>query len=207
MKFIKPSYEILTNINRDEFLKAIEKAARTCYKSEEKITNKSSSKFVKMLVERNHLAMIEHAPAISVKFIANRGFSHEIVRHRIASFAQESTRYCNYSLDKFKNSISFCMPKYLENSNMELEYVAACGKAENEYFKLIKDGASPQIARDVLPIGVKTEIIVTANLREWICIFELRTSPSAHPIMHELIAPLENELKSILPEIFKAKEN
>jgi thymidylate synthase (FAD) len=205
MKIIKSSYEILTPINRNEILKSIEVAGRTCYKSEDKITVDSASKFVKMLINRGHEAMIEHNN-ITVKFICDRGVSHEIVRHRIASYAQESTRYCNYSNDKFGNTITVIEPCFWSEEGVDDDKFAlwkcACEYAESYYFKLIKSGASAQEARTVLPNSLKTEIVVTMNLREWRHFLKLRTASVAHPQMKELAIPLLNELKTILPEIF-----
>lgn len=202
MKIIKAGYEILSQINRDEILTSIETAGRTCYKSENKITGDSASAFVKMLIGRGHEAMIEHQ-ALSVKFICDRGISHEIVRHRIASFAQESTRYCNYSADKFGKSITFIKPCFWEDNSEEMNcWFYTCSIAESKYFYLIECGASPQEARSVLPNSLKTEIVVTMNLREWRHFFKLRTSSAAHPQMREITIPLLAELNAILPEIF-----
>jgi thymidylate synthase (FAD) len=126
MKIINSSCEILTPINRNNILQSIEIAGRTCYKSEDKITEDSASKFVRMLISRGHEAMIEHN-SLTVKFICDRGVSHEIVRHRIASYAQESTRYCNYSNDKFGNEITVIKPCfYNEDSIQYALWKSAC---------------------------------------------------------------------------------
>ena len=213
MKIIKAGYEIITPINREVILKRIEEVGRVCYKSEDKITTESAPKFVKMLIERGHEAMIEHC-SFSVKFICDRGVSHEIVRHRIASFAQESTRYCNYSADKFGNEITVidpCFWEYEPDGSDEAsnqmykfnDWQMACEYAEKTYFKLLKRGAAPQEARSVLPGSLKTEIVVTMNLREWRHFFKLRTANTAHPQMREITMPLLNELKEKLPEIFE----
>jgi thymidylate synthase (FAD) len=202
MRIIKPSHEILTPINREEILKTIEIAARTCYKSEDKITEDSASKMISMLINRGHEAMIEHYN-ITVKFVCDRGVSHEIVRHRIASYAQESTRYCNYSNDKFGNEITVIEPCFWNNDLSQYEkWQLACEDAESWYFDLIESGATPQEARSVLPNSLKTEIVVTMNLREWRHFFKLRTASTAHPQMREVTIPLLNDLKRILPEIY-----
>lgn len=203
MKIIKASYEIMTPIDREYILKTIEKAGRVCYKSEDRITEESAGKFVKMLISRSHEAMIEHA-SITVKFIVDRGVSHELVRHRIASFAQESTRFCNYSKDKFGNEITVIEPCF--NTWDQLLYDTwkeSCEWAERYYFNLLNKGASPQEARSVLPNSLKTEVVMTANLREWRHFFKLRTAQAAHPQMREVTIPLLNELKEKLPEIFE----
>jgi len=202
MKIIKPYYEIMTQINREEILKTLEIAGRVCYKSEDKITEDSASKFVKNLVNRGHEAMIEHV-SLTVKFICDRGVSHEIVRHRIANYAQESTRYCNYSKGKYGNEITVIEPFYWEEGSINYGlWEDACNYAERTYLRLIKEGATPQEARSVLPNSLKTEIVVTMNLRELRHFFRLRTAKTAHPQMREITIPLLNELKEKLPEIF-----
>ena len=206
MRIIEPSYEILTEISYGGIkeLQHIEKIGRVCYKSEDKITEdgESAKKFVKMLIGRGHEAMIEHS-SLSVKFTVDRGVSHELVRHRIASFAQESTRYCNYSKDKFDNGITFIKPFFFgENTQNYKEWIYAMGIAEKSYLQMLKDGATPQEARSVLPNSTKTEITITANYREWRNFFKLRTAKVAHPQMQEVTRPLLKQLKTILPVIF-----
>lgn len=206
MRIIEPSYEILTEISYGGIkeLQHIEKIGRVCYKSEDKITEdgESAKKFVKMLIGRGHEAMIEHS-SLSVKFTVDRGVSHELVRHRIASFAQESTRYCNYSKDKFDNGITFIKPFFFgENTQNYKEWIYAMSIAEKSYLQMLKDGATPQEARSVLPNSTKTEITITANYREWRNFFKLRTAKVAHPQMQEVTRPLLKELKAKLPIIF-----
>lgn len=209
MKVIKPSYEILTPISDGGIkeLQHIEKIGRVCYKSEDKITEdgESAKKFVGMLIKRGHEAMIEHG-SISVKFICDRGVSHELVRHRIASFAQESTRYCNYSQDKFGNELTFIEPCFFVNSSADCDkytdWVESMQEAEKTYLDLLALGATPQEARSVLPNSLKTEITVTANYREWRNIFKLRTAAAAHPQMREIMCSLLDELKTKIPIIF-----
>lgn len=215
MRLIKPSFEILTPIERERILKAIELAGRTCYKSEDKITDESACKFVDMIVNRGHLSVVEHQ-SVSVKFICDRGVSHELVRHRIASFSQESTRYCNYSKDKFDNQLTFIIPCWSkikpgegDQSNFGLQthgeilWLNAMQNSQDIYNSLIQTGWTPQEARSVLPNSLKTEIVVTANLREWKEIFRQRCSQAAHPQMRELMIPLSNIFKEVLPEIFE----
>lgn len=212
MKIIKPSYEILTPISKGGIkeLQHIEKIGRVCYKSEDRITEdgESAKKFVKMLISNGHEAMIEHS-SLSVKFVVDRGVSHELVRHRIASFAQESTRYCNYSKDKFGNEITVILPCFfdtgmgiLSNSLVYQEWKLSCEWAEEHYFNLLKMGATPQQARTVLPNSLKTEITITANYREWRNFFKLRTAEASHPQMREVTIPLLKELKTLIPIIF-----
>ncbi|EOS35304.1 thymidylate synthase, flavin-dependent [Lachnospiraceae bacterium A4] len=206
MKIIEPSYEILTEISEGGIkeLQHIEKIGRVCYKSEDKITEdgESAKNFVKMLIGRGHEAMIEHS-SLSVKFTVDRGVSHELVRHRIASFAQESTRYCNYSKDKFDNGITFIKPFFWEEGTKEYSnWEQAMSLAESGYLSAIGMGATPQEARSILPNSTKTEITITANYREWRAFFKLRTAKAAHPQMQEVTRPLLNELKIRLPIIF-----
>lgn len=205
MKIIKPSFEILTPIDRVSICKQIEAIARTCYKSEDNITSESAPKMVKGLISRKHLAMIEHAH-VSVKFICDRGVSHEIVRHRLASYAQESTRYCNYSLGKHGNEITVIKPYFFEEGTPEfIAWYTACKCAENQYMELIKIGRTAQEARSVLPNSLKTEIVVTMNLREWIHFFNLRTlgtTGAPHPQMKEATIPVLEAFANALPEVF-----
>lgn len=202
MKIINASYRIETPIDGAEILKRIEKAGRTCYKSEDRITDESAEAFVRMLIERGHESVLEHE-SITVRFICDRGVSHEIVRHRIASFSQESTRYCNYSNDRFRNEITFIKPCFLEEGTGGYKlWKQAMFIAEKEYFELLNWGCTPQEARSVLPNSVKTEIVMTANLREWRHFLKLRTAKAAHPQMRELTVPLLKELQERIPVVF-----
>ena len=211
MKIINAGFQILSNINGMEMLKDIEYIARTCYKSENSITELSAVKMVESLINRGHEAMLEHC-VISVKFIVDRGVSHELVRHRVASYAQESTRYCNYSKDKFGNELTFIKPCFWEHFSDNIEdnfalgeWEAAMADAEKHYFKLIENGATPEQARTVLPNSIKTEIVMTANLREWRHFFKLRaigTTGKPHPQMLEVTVPLLAEFKALIPVVF-----
>jgi len=211
MILVKPSHEILTFT---EFpLTLIELAGRTCYKSEEKITEESAGKFVDMVTRRGHHSVIEHA-VVTVKIICDRGVTHEIVRHRLCSYSQESTRYCNY-----KGGVTFVIPPWTEHNvgvyeplsfnELRPEHVAPDGSwfsamqyCEAVYISLLERSWSPQQARSVLPNSTKTEIVITANVREWRHIFRLRCSKASHPQMNEVMIPLHQEMKSIIPIIF-----
>lgn len=202
MKIIKPYHEILTPIDGVQILKHIESCGRVCYKSEHKITEDSYLTFAKNIIKRGHEAVIEHY-SFSVKFVCDRGVSHEIVRHRMASYCQESTRYCNYSKDDFQSEVTFIEPIYLDHATIGYRYwIAACHIAEKAYFDLLEWGCTPQEARAVLPNSLKTEVIMTANLREWRHFLKLRTAKSAHPQIREIAIPLLNELKELIPVIF-----
>ena len=205
MRAIKAHAEIFGDVNGREILKKIEMIGRTCYKSTDRITDDSAPKFVANLIKRGHEAMIEHA-SVTVKFVTDRGISHEIVRHRIASFAQESTRYCNYSKDKFGNELTFIQPAFLtegtEAYNVWKEDMERCEKA---YFAMLEAGSKPEEARSVLPNSLKTELIMTADLREWRNFFKLRaanSTGSAHPQMLEISRPLLEEFKAKIPVVF-----
>lgn len=201
MILVKPSYEIVSEIEKDKILKNIEVIGRTCYKSEYKITKESCYKFIEMLLSNGHESVLEHEK-ISIKFICDRGVSHEIVRHRLASFSQESTRYCNYSSDKFNNALSIIDIRPFMDDDQYEQWLEMMGICEDMYFTLINRGCSPQIARSVLPNSLKTEVVVTANIREWRTIFKQRTSIKAHPQMRQLMIPLLEELKDKLPILF-----
>lgn len=202
MKIIEPKVEIITPINGEEILKHLEKVGRICYKSEDKIADESYEKFIGNIIKRGHEAVIEHFN-ITVKFTTDRGISHEIVRHRIASYAQESTRYCNYSKDKFSSEIAVIKPVDIKENTQEYdEWFTSMMRAETSYFNLIKDGCSPQVARSVLPTCTKTEIMVTMNLREWRHFIKLRSSKAAHPDIRILAIDLLNKFKQEIPIIF-----
>lgn len=202
MKIIKPYHEIMTPIDGVQILKHIENCGRICYKSEHKITEDSYLTFAKNIVKRGHEAVIEHC-SISVKFICDRGVSHEIVRHRVASYCQESTRYCNYSKEDFQSEITVIDPVFLEKGTRGYAlWEANCQVAEHTYFELLNWGCSPQEARAVLPNSLKTEIVMTANLRERRHFLKLRTSKAAHPQIREIAIPLLKELKERIPVIF-----
>lgn len=189
MKIVQPSVTLINPPSRDDLYKQIERAGRVCYKSEDKITEDSAEKFIRGLIKRGHEAVIEHG-SITALFVCDRGVSHELVRHRIASYCQESTRYCNYSKDAFGNEITVIQPSQLERPADDepkatdwdvWEY--SCAQAEQAYFELLRRGCTPQEARAVLPTCLKTEVMVTMNPREWRHFFKLRCSSAAHPDM------------------------
>jgi thymidylate synthase (FAD) len=202
MKIIKPSVEILDNITPVEVLKKLELCGRVCYKSEDKITDESAVKFISNIIKQGHESVLEHV-SFSVRFICDRGVSHEIVRHRIASYSQESTRYCNYSKGDFDGQITVIEPLYLEPGTEGYEiWRKACQEAEDNYFKLLQYGCTAQEARAVLPNSLKTEIVMTANIREWRHFLKLRTSKAAHPQIKEVAEMLLEQLNFLLPSLF-----
>lgn len=202
MKIIEPSFEILEEINGEEILKKIEKIGRVCYKSEDKITDDSARRFVANILKNGHESVIEHEK-ISVRIICDRGVTHEIVRHRIASYSQESTRYCNYNNDKFGKELTLIRPFFWKEDSKEYKiWLQTMQKIEDAYNCLIELGAEPQQARSILPNSLKTEIVVTMNLREWRHFFKLRTAKRAHPQMREVACALLDEFKNRIPIIF-----
>lgn len=203
MKIIAPYSEIIAMDDESSILQRIESAGRTCYKSEDKITAESAIPFVKKILGSGHLSVIEHVSA-TVRIICDRGVTHEIVRHRLASYSQESTRYANYSDQKFGNEITVIRPCFWDESSDEYQmWLAAMHHAEHAYMALIAKGASAQQARSVLPNSLKTEIVVTCNVREWRHIFSLRCAPSAHPQMKEVMLPLLGKMHQKTPVLFE----
>lgn len=202
MQIISPSVEILSAVDGHEVLKRLEIVGRTCYKSENLITDTSAETFVRKLIARGHEAIIEHE-SISVRFTCDRGVSHELVRHRVASYAQESTRYCNYSRDKFGGEITVIKPCFLlDGTEAYRQWEWTMHRAECAYFELLDIGLSPQEARCVLPNSLKTEVVMTANLREWRTVLRLRCSKAAHPQMREVMLMLLEKLHSLIPAVF-----
>lgn len=214
MILIKPSY-VIENLDLSK-LSLVEKFGRVCYKSEEKMTQDSLIKFLKRIIESGHESVIEHF-TFSVRFIIDRGVSHELVRHRLAAFSQESTRYCSYNKSKFGNQITYIIPLWLtdiepgEYNTVELRnYSEATAtwllqmlSIESRYMELTnRFNWTAQQARCILPNSLKTEILVTTNLREWRHIFKMRTPHDAHPQMREVMVPLFQELKSKVPVVF-----
>ncbi len=198
MKVIKPYFVIEDEINGEQILRNLERYGRTCYKSEEKITSDSARKFVAAILKSGHESVLEHEK-VTVRVICDRGVSHEIVRHRIASYSQESTRYCNYK----SRGIQVIEPFFFVGDDKKywiwLNAMRAC---EEAYNALIGAGATPQEARSVLPNSLKTEIVMTYNLREWRYFFKLRCSKQAHPQMREIAIPLLREFQQRIPVIF-----
>ena len=205
MRVINAGYEIISDLNGAEILKHIERCARVCYKSEDRITDGSAEKMVAALIRSGHEAMLEHY-SFTVKFICDRGIANELVRHRIASFAQESSRYCCYAKDKFGKELTFINPCFWEpDSDNYARWFHEMDESEKTYLAMIESGATPEQARDILPTSIKTEIVMTANLREFRHFFKLRAegiTGKPHPQMLEITIPLLKELKQKIPVVF-----
>lgn len=202
MRIISPSVEMMTPVDGTEVLQHIERCGRVCYKSEAKIAPDSAADFVAAIIKRGHEAVLEHYN-VTLKFICDRGVSHEIVRHRLASYCQESTRYCNYVKDDFGSEITVIKPLFLVEKTPGYEiWQATCKVAEGSYFAMLEFGCSPQEARAVLPNSLKTEVVMTANLREWRHFFRLRCSKAAHPQMREVATQALTLMQSAIPVVF-----
>jgi len=200
MIIVNPSVELLS-ITRDAE-KLLEKAGRTCYKSEDKITDDSAARFIGMICNRSHASVLEHASA-SFRFVCDRGVTHEMVRHRLAAFSQESTRYCNYGKGKFQGQINVIEPPFKTDQSKKI-WTQAMKDIETVYLGLLKNGESPEMARSVLPNCLKTEIVMTCNFREWLHVFNVRTSPAAHPQIAEVMEMAREILQKKCPAVFGA---
>lgn len=227
MKLIKPTVKILDKLNGQAILKCIEEVARNCYKSEDKITEDSATKLVQRLIESKHEAMLEFVD-VTVKFTTSIGITREIIRHRLSSFANESTRYCNYNKDKFNSEITFIIPSYLDipegnytywdgdwvdmnemkiqlpvdNKDVISSWLFALNHAETTYRILSNKGWKAEQAREVLPMSTKSELCMKANLREWRHFFKLRCSTAAHPDMRALALDLLKQFHEQIPVVF-----
>ena len=198
MRVVDPSVELKYTVDPTETLKHIEEVARTCYKSKDKITDNSHVSFIKRLVRRGHEAMLEHG-SVTAKFIVDRGVSHELVRHRIASFAQESTRYCNYG----NLGLTFIKPSSISDPMLIGLWTNAMHIASNAYLSLLNNGCSPQQARAVLPNSLATSLVITANLREWRTILKLRCALDAHPDMRHIMLQTLQKMYELFPPVFE----
>jgi len=203
MKIIKPSVEVIFHKPEkfESIEQCIEAAGRTCYKSENKITKDSAPKFVRMLRDRGHHAMLEFGYA-QARIIGDRGVSHELVRHRLASYAQESTCCCNYSKGKFGAEITLIDYPWKSLSSKE-KYIKGMKRLEELYFELLENGEPPEFARAVLPISTKAEIVIGANLREWRHIFTLRCSKKAHPIIRGVMLEILKQFNQRIPSLYE----
>lgn len=207
MKIVKAEAQLLGDmygnpIDGERVLRKLESHGRVCYKSEGRIKDGSAEKFVSGIIKSKHSSVLEHV-SISVKFICDRGISHEIVRHRIASFSQASTRYCNYSKDSFGGEITVIEPSYLvEGTDGYTIWQRACEEAEKSYFELLNFGFKAEEARAVLPHSLMTELDMTANLREWRHFLEMRGTAQAHPQIRELAQELLAKLQEAIPIVF-----
>lgn len=214
MKVINPWYKIERIDSAESIVRLLESAARNCYKSEKETTFSEAKDFLSTkIMDSGHHSVIEHC-SVTVRIVCDRGISHELVRHRIASFSQESTRFCNYGKGKHGNELTFIRPFFWEpadtDTQKEREYketqrmrwTISMREAESIYLKMLEAGASPQEARSVLSNSLKTEVIMTANMRSWRNFFQQRVAPAAHPQMRQIAQPMLDEFKGRIPLIF-----
>ncbi|MDR0881957.1 MAG: FAD-dependent thymidylate synthase [Candidatus Adiutrix sp.] len=203
MNIIPPEMEVLTPLEPESLLARLERAGRICYKSEGRITGHSARAFVRTLMQSGHHSVIEHE-SISVRLVCDRGVTHELVRHRLASFSQESTRYVNYGRgNSDRRGLEIIKPLFFEEGSEKYRlWRSAMEVAEAAYLALTAAGATAQEARTVLPNSLKTEIVMTANLREWRHVLALRCGPAAHPQMREIMKMVLARFQELLPEIF-----
>lgn len=209
-QFINHSWQFEEEINPTKILNTIEKAARTCYKSEDKISDGSAERLIRATIKHGHCSVLEHEK-ITVRIITDRGVTHELVRHRIGvAYSQESSRYCCYSNDKFGNEVTFVIPVELTMDKLDVKdtldkrlvWEDAMKNAEKSYMHLIELGAKPDLARGVLPTDVKTEIVVTMDIRAWRHFFELRCDKAAHPNIRYIARDMLEAFKEKLPCLF-----
>lgn len=204
MRVIEPYYVIEDEIDAQKIMLGIERAGRTCYKSEGRIGDGSAEKFIAGIIKRGHESVLEHEK-ITVRLICDRGVTHELVRHRVASYSQESTRYCNYAQDRFGSELTFIKPCFWKEGEDDEKiklWTQTLENIEKTYNKMIEIGVKPEEARSILPNSLKTEIVVTMNIREWRHYFKLRTAPAAHPQIREISNMLLAEFKQKLPVLF-----
>ena len=202
MKIIEPSVELVNEIDAEKIMRHIELAGRVCYKSEARISDQSAEKFIANIIKSGHESVIEHI-SLTFKIVCDRGVTHEIVRHRLASYSQESSRYCDYSNDKFGNELTFIKPCFWsEDDENFLLWKNTMSQLEKVYLEMRRNGERPEQARSILPNSLKTEIFMTCNLREWRHFLKLRTSNRAHPQMREVALKIYKILNENLPIIF-----
>ena len=202
MKIIDPRVELVDDFDAAAIMRKLERAGRVCYKSEGNITDDSAEKFIRGVIKRGHESVIEHA-SVSFKIVCDRGVTHELVRHRIASYSQESSRYCDYSAGKFGGELTFIKPCFWaeDDENFQL-WLKSMELAEKNYLAMRANGAKPEEARSILPNSLKTEIFVTMNLRELRHFLRLRTDKAAHPQMREVALKIRDIMLKKLPTVF-----
>lgn len=202
MKVIDPCFSFMHLPDGEFVLSHLELAARTCYKSEDKASPDSARKLLARIVRLGHDSVLEHVSA-TVRIVCDRGVTHELVRHRLCSFSQESTRYANYAQDKFGSEITVIRPFFWARDDERYQvWLKAMQACEDAYLGLVQAGATAQEARSVLPNSLKTEIVTTANIREWRHIFKLRCDKAAHPQMRQVMLPLLAAFAERIPLLF-----
>lgn len=211
MKIIDPTFEFVHVLSREDAYRIMATAARNCYRAELNATPKTDEETVEKIMRLGHLSVIEHV-TVTVNIICDRGVTHELVRHRLASYSQESTRYCNYGGEKFGRELTFIYPSWTftpqaMDSKKYAIWEDALRIAEVRYMEMLDAGASPQEARSVLPNSLATKITMTANLREWIHVFRMRCDLPAHPDMRAVMWPILEAMLDQYPSVFQPVYN
>ena len=210
MKIIDPSFTFIAQPDRATAYNRIAEAMRNCYRAELNAMPKTDEELVELAIKRGHYSVIEFA-SVAVNIVCDRGVTHELVRHRIASYAQESTRYCNYAGEKFGRELTFVRPSWAQGNGMSTAkykfWLEAMEYAEKSYMNMLDNLAMPQEARAVLPNSLATKIAVHANLREWAHIFKLRCDLPAHPDMRQTMKPILLAMLDEYPHIFQPVHN
>ena len=204
MILVQPKIEV-ENYNSIQIMKNIERACRTCYRSEDLITEESYKKLLKNCINRGHESVLEHEK-ITVRMTCDVGVYKDLTRHRFGSFSIESTRYCNYSKDKFDNNIKFIEPIYFDDGDKGQLWADTMMVIENQYMKMAAAGCTPDEMRMILPHSTAAEVTMTANIREWRHILDLRTKKMTHPAIRQLLIPLLLKFKADMPELFNSIE-
>lgn len=205
MKIVEPKVEI-EKVDYNRVMKNLERACRTCYRSEDKITDESYKTLLKNCINRGHESILEHEK-ITIRMVCDIGVYKDLTRHRHASFSIESTRYCNYGKDKFDNQIKFIRPVNIEEgTEMYKEWEQSCKTIEEHYKKMSELGATPDQMRMILPHSTAALVTMTANIREWKHILSLRCTKHTHPAVEQVMIPLLIHFKENMPEIFDCIE-
>ena len=200
MRIVEPWIKV-EKIDGKKIMKRIERACRTCYRSEGKITEDSYKNLINNCITRGHESVLEHEK-VTVRIYSDVGSYKDLTRHRFASFSVESTRYCSYDKDKYGNEIAFMNPVYIENKEMYETWKKTMQEIENSYIEMKKLGATTDMCRELLPHSTAGEYTMTANIREWKHILSLRTTKHVHPSIRQVLIPLLKYFKEEMPEIF-----
>ena len=200
MRLVEPWIKV-ENFDGVKTMKRIERACRTCYRSEGKITEDSYKNLITNCITRGHESVLEHEK-VTVRIYSDVGSYKDLTRHRFASFSVESTRYCSYDKDKYGNEIAFINPVYIENKEMYETWKKTMQEIENSYIEMKKLGATTDMCRELLPHSTAGEYTMTANIREWKHILSLRTTKHVHPSIRQVLIPLLKYFKEEMPEIF-----
>ena len=200
MRIVEPWIKV-EKIDGKKIMKRIERACRTCYRSEGKITEDSYKNLINNCITRGHESVLEHEK-VTVRIYSDVGSYKDLTRHRFASFSVESTRYCSYDKDKYGNEIAFMNAVYIENKEMYETWKKTMQEIENSYIEMKKLGATTDMCRELLPHSTAGEYTMTANIREWKHILSLRTTKHVHPSIRQVLIPLLKYFKEEMPEIF-----